>query len=205
MKTKFIKQVLIKHGDEICWVFYFSNFYLQGITHLIYFFNVFRYIVVGENATYKYSDNASSWSQSKTSGNVHFNDIEYFGNSNWGGAADYAHTTRQNVVGDQFSSDPITEDQSSYFFKNYNGLTIGDDIILVGDQGFIAWSPDYMSFWTKDGGTSKNLRGTVHGNSIYVIVGDNGTILTSDNGSTWTSRADGRTDKIGRASCRERV
>jgi hypothetical protein len=159
-----------------------------------------RYIVVGENATYKYSDNASSWSESKTSGNVHFNDIEYFGNSNWGGAADYAHTTRQNVVGDQFSSGPITEDQSSYFFKNYNGLTIGDDIILVGEEGFIAWSPDndsrYQGFWTKVSGTTSNLMGTVHGNSIYAIVGDNGTILTSDNGSTWTSRADGRTDNL---------
>ena len=160
-----------------------------------------RYIAVGENATYKYSDNASSWSQSKTSGNVHFNDIQYFGNSNWGGAGDYAHTTRQNVVGDQFSSGPITEDQSSYFFKNYNGLTIGDDIILVGDQGFIAWSPDndserLRSFWAKVSGTTSNLMGTVHGNSIYAIVGDNGTILTSDNGSTWTSRADGRTDNL---------
>jgi hypothetical protein len=159
------------------------------------------YIVVGENATYKYSDNTSSWSESRSAGNVHFNDIEYFGNSNWGGAGDSAHTTRQNVVGDEYSSGQITEDQSNYFFKNYNGLTIGDDIILVGDQGFIAWSPDndserYRSFWTKNGNTSKNLRGTVHGNSIYVIVGDNGTILTSDNGSTWTSRADGRTDNL---------
>ena len=160
-----------------------------------------RYIAVGENATYKYSDNASSWSVSCCSGNVHFNDIEYFGNSIWGGAGDYAHAPLQNVVEDTFTSGPQTDNQSNYFFKNYNGLTIGDDIILVGDQGFIAWSPDndserYQSFWAKDGGTSKNLRGTVHGNSIYVIVGDNGTILTSDNGSTWTSRADGRTDNL---------
>jgi len=160
-----------------------------------------RYIAVGENATYKYSNNASSWSESCCSGNVHFNDIEYFGNSNWGGAGDYAHTTRQNVVADQFHSGPVTDNQSNYFFKNYNGLTIGDDIILVGDQGFIAWSPDndserYQSFWTKISVSQQNLRGTVHGNSIYVIVGDNGTILTSDNGSVWTSRADGNTDNL---------
>ena len=160
-----------------------------------------RYIAVGENVTYIYSDNASSWSESCCSGNVHFNDIEYFGNSNWGGTGNYAHTIRQNVVGDQFSVDPQTDNQSNYFFKNYNGLTIGDDIILVGDQGFIAWSPDnetdrYGSFWTKVSNTTSNLMGTVHGNSIYVIVGDNGTILTSDNGSTWTSKADGRTDNL---------
>ena len=177
------------------------------------------YVVVGENATQKYSDNASSWSESCCSGNVHFNDIEYFGNSNWGGAGDYAHTTRHNIVRDQFSSgQQVTDNQSNYFFKNYNGLTIGDDVILVGDQGFIAWSPDndserYRSFWTKAGGTSwdnrtsQNLRGVVHGNSIYVIVGDNGTILTSvigsaccsisdDNGSSWISRSSGTTDNL---------
>ena len=170
------------------------------------------YVVVGENATQKYSDNASSWSESCCSGNVHFNDIEYFGNSNWGGAGDYAHTTRHNIVRDQFSSGQITDNQSNYFFKNYNGLTIGEDIILVGDLGFIAWSPDndserYGSFWTKNANTSKNLRGVVHGNSIYVIVGDNGTILTSvigsaccstsdDNGSSWISRSSGTTDNL---------
>ena len=160
-----------------------------------------RYIAVGENVTYIYSDNASSWSESCCNGNVHFNDIEYFGNSNWGGTGNYAHTIRQNVVGDQFSVDPQTDNQSNYFYKHYYGLTIGDDIILVGEEGFIAWSPDndserLRSFWAKVSGTTSNLRGTVHGNSIYVIVGDNGTILTSDNGSTWTSKADGRTDNL---------
>ena len=171
-----------------------------------------RYVVVGENATQKYSDNASSWSESCCAGNVHFNDIEYFGNSNWGGAGDYAHTTRHNIVREQFSSQQVTDNQSNYFFKNYNGLTIGDDVILVGDQGFIAWSPDndserYRSFWTKTANTSQNLRGVVHGNSIYVIVGDNGTIRTSvigsaccsiseDNGSSWISRSSGTTDNL---------
>ena len=159
------------------------------------------YVVVGENATQKYSDNASSWSVSCCSGNVHFNDIEYFGNSIWGGAGDYAHVPFLNIVENTFSSDPKTEDESNYFFKNYNGLTIGDDIILVGDQGFIALSPDndsdrYQSFWAKVSEATSNLMGTVHGNSIYAIVGDNGTILTSDDGSTWTSRADGRTDNL---------
>ena len=63
-----------------------------------------RYIAVGENATYKYSDNASSWSVSCCSGNVHFNDIDYFGNAKWSGAGNYGFITKWDPLEDTFSS-----------------------------------------------------------------------------------------------------
>jgi len=159
-----------------------------------------RYYAVGDNAKATYSDNGSSWT-AYGSGNVHHNDVEYFGNSDWGLVAHYGRAAIWNPVTGRDSYMDLSEgDDSSNFFKNYRGLTIGDDIILVGEQGFIAWSPDNESrfswFSTKESGTTSNLMGTVHGNSIYAIVGDNGTILTSDTGSTWTSRADGRTDNL---------
>jgi photosystem II stability/assembly factor-like uncharacterized protein len=35
-------------------------------------------------------------------------------------------------------------------------------------------------------GTTNDLNGVTYGNSTYVSVGDNGTILTSSDGTTWT-------------------
>ena len=41
-----------------------------------------------------------------------------------------------------------------------------------------------------------DLKGIVYGNSSYVIVGASGTILTSTNGTTWTSRTSGTSNDL---------
>ena len=48
--------------------------------------------------------------------------------------------------------------------------------------------------WKKrDSGTTKGLRGVTYGNSTFVAVGDEGTILTSADGVIWTTKASGDT------------
>jgi hypothetical protein len=155
------------------------------------------YNAVGDNYTTTSSVDGSSWTKSAGSGNIHINDVDYFGNGNWGAVANYGRAVKWNTSNSSFSLMDLSDNgTNSYFFKGFNGITKGDDIILVGNEGVIAWSPAFSSFWSQTSSTSNNLRGTVHGNSIYVIVGDNGTILTSDNGTSWTARTSGTTDNL---------
>jgi len=44
--------------------------------------------------------------------------------------------------------------------------------------------------------TSANMYGVAYGNSLYIIVGTNGTILTSSDKITWTSRTSGTTEAL---------
>ena len=45
-------------------------------------------------------------------------------------------------------------------------------------------------------GTSEHLRDVAYGNSLWVAVGANGTILTSPNGTSWTSRTSGTSEHL---------
>tara|TARA_B100000959_G_scaffold194871_1_gene203820 strand:+ start:366 stop:632 length:267 start_codon:yes stop_codon:yes gene_type:complete len=45
-------------------------------------------------------------------------------------------------------------------------------------------------------GTSNVLWQATYGNSIFVVVGDGGTILTSSDGITWTSITSGTTNTL---------
>ena len=66
-------------------------------------------------------------------------------------------------------------------------------IVAVGATGVIEYSDDNGVSWTTltsiDTGTTENLNGAVWNvvTGVFVVVGDNNTILTSSNGTTWTS------------------
>jgi hypothetical protein len=62
--------------------------------------------------------------------------------------------------------------------------------IAVGDDGVIKTSSDYLTWTTVTSGTTENLNGINYNSdeSSFIVVGDNNTILVSDdNGATWTS------------------
>jgi len=49
-----------------------------------------------------------------------------------------------------------------------------------------------LNYWfVFPSGTSNTLHGVAYGNGLWVVVGVNGTILTSENGTSWTSRTSG--------------
>ena len=52
-------------------------------------------------------------------------------------------------------------------------------------------------------GVTERLRGITYGNSIFVAVGRSGTILTSSDGTTWTSRTSGTTEHFRRVAYKE--
>jgi photosystem II stability/assembly factor-like uncharacterized protein len=52
--------------------------------------------------------------------------------------------------------------------------------IAVGDNGTIITSPDGVTWTGKSSETSKHLYGATFGNSVFVVVGQDGIILLSD-------------------------
>ena len=69
--------------------------------------------------------------------------------------------------------------------------------VFVGDDGSIYTSTDAASSCTKrTSGTTVEMNDVFYGNSKFVAVGYSGTILTSTNGITWTSRTSGTTNSL---------
>jgi|APSaa5957512535_1039671.scaffolds.fasta_scaffold49400_1 photosystem II stability/assembly factor-like uncharacterized protein len=85
------------------------------------------------------------------------------------------------------------------------GMTFGNNyFVLVGSgqdvQGLIMSGPESTSdgiAWSQGWVGSYALNGVTFGNNTFVSVGESGTILTSsDNGSSWTSRTSGTTERL---------
>ena len=92
---------------------------------------------------------------------------------------------------------------SNYIYDTNNPsfLASGKQVVAVGDFGTILYSDDYGQTFSKvASGTLENLRSvslfaspynpttnTYLGNQRWWVVGDNGTILNSFNGTTWTA------------------
>lgn len=67
-----------------------------------------------------------------------------------------------------------------------------DERIVVGDAGTILYNNQASNFttWTaRTSGSTQSLRGAAHNGSIWVVVGSFGTVLTSPDTITWTSRS----------------
>lgn len=62
-------------------------------------------------------------------------------------------------------------------------------VVAVGYNGQIVTQPPGNIFATQVSGTANTLRKVRYGNGLFVAVGDGGTLLTSPDGITWTSRA----------------
>ena len=54
--------------------------------------------------------------------------------------------------------------------------------------------PDGATWTIKNSGTSAFLNGICYGDSLFVAVGEHGTIITSHDDSTWTIRSSGTTE-----------
>ena len=95
-------------------------------------------------------------------------------------------------------------DPHSYDYKSFDNVTVSSDniairdiesdnsngLIIVGANGNIWQSSDKGLSWdNRTSGTTNSLCGKLtYGDSIFVVVGGSGTILTSSDGITWTSR-----------------
>jgi len=76
--------------------------------------------------------------------------------------------------------------------ETLNAITYADGLfVAVGDgkrtNGVIVVSTNGLEWIGASSGTGKNLRGVTHGDGLFVAVGNDGTILTSRDGTIWTN------------------
>jgi photosystem II stability/assembly factor-like uncharacterized protein len=60
-------------------------------------------------------------------------------------------------------------------------------IVAVGASGTIFSSPDANRWISRTSNATKKLPSITYGNGLFVAVGDNGTIITSDRSFAWTN------------------
>ena len=163
------------------------------------------YFAVGNNSTFAYSVDGLIWKINVT-GNVNINDILYVGNSMFVAVFNsFIIATCESCNTNPKNWDVKDLKQNDQENDLY-GVTLGTyDIVFVGNNGWLAYDKKSTtsawngSIWSKSSGTSKKLWDICYGNSNFIAVGDNGTILTSpENGTsyatssvspTWTSRS----------------
>ena len=63
-------------------------------------------------------------------------------------------------------------------------------------QTWYNWQGGSTSGWTKETPDVANLHGVTYGNNKYITVGDNGTILSSSDGSNWVNETSGVSDVL---------
>ena len=72
---------------------------------------------------------------------------------------------------------------SSQTFNDIN-INLDNQRLVVGEEGSILYSTD--SIWnTATTGTTKDLKAVTSGDKVFYVVGENGTILRSDNPASW--------------------
>lgn len=73
---------------------------------------------------------------------------------------------------------------------------LGDVIVAVGVNGYIATSTDGVNFTPRTSGTTNTLYSIDYQNGRFIAGGMNGTIVTSLDGSAWTVQNSGVMDSI---------
>ncbi|MBR1734462.1 MAG: hypothetical protein IJ730_03295, partial [Alphaproteobacteria bacterium] len=73
----------------------------------------------------------------------------------------------------------------------------GSSVVVGSDGGKIAYSTDTGSSWIgASSPTSSKLRGAAYGNSVWVMVGDSGTIVRSTDKSNWSTASSGTSSTL---------
>jgi hypothetical protein len=148
------------------------------------------------------SSDGTSWDNKSLSGNGQLVDL-IFGNGVFVAVGTGGHI--------QTSSDGISWTKTSASSNNFKGVTYGNSIfVAVAGYGVIYTSTNGIN-WTETLGvnnsvatspyksppSTSDLFGVTYGNSIFVVVGGSGAVLTSTNGTSWTARFSMMTANLG--------
>jgi hypothetical protein len=80
-------------------------------------------------------------------------------------------------------------------FNHLNSVTYGNGLFVAvrdSPSGSAIYTSRNGRIWTEQPSpTRKRLWGVAYGNGLFVAVGEDGTILTSRDGVSWTARASG--------------
>jgi len=111
------------------------------------------------------------------------------------------------VVCDEDEDDPQTLEVDLSYGKPIKALYVsarsatgeddlGDVLVAVGAAGYIATSPDGITWTTRTSGTANALYSVDYQNGKYIAGGANGTIVTSADGINWSVQSSGVADAI---------
>jgi len=140
-----------------------------------------EYVVVGNNGTILWSSNGEDWYTVTSGVTTNFTALAYNGNTYVavGGAGDVLYSN--NVTSWQSGTSGVS--------TNLLDIIYNDDIdkfIAVGVDGVILESSDGNTWTAQESGTTDALLGISWTEGRMVVVGGNGSVITSDDGGlTW--------------------
>jgi len=147
-----------------------------------------KFVAVGDDKTIVYSTNGSDWYEGSLppggGATQHIDCVDVF----WGdGTYITACTDKKYLLsgdGTVWEWDQINATGN----PDFSAVTYGEGtFVMVGQSGRIFTSPDADNWTQRDSGVNSNLRDVVWGGDLFVVVGDEGVILFSDNGGiTWS-------------------
>ena len=167
------------------------------------------YVAVGSNIIT--STNADVWTERYNFTNGLTNTFYGVSYVNTGGYTGYV------AVGTgQYILNSITVTNTAIIYSSVNGInwnqvsftnpyglrsiaSNGQTIVAVGEHGIIYTSFNTVTWFAQASGTVRNLTNIIWDsvNSLFIVVGDNGTILTSPiDGGTWTIQTSGTSEDL---------
>lgn len=148
------------------------------------------YSVVGyTTSTYLWATSGDGTTWTNRSATDNLKDI-VFGNGVW--VANYENSyLKQSTNGTSWNTTPYSGQGNTLNAVAHNGLSGASSVFVsVGNTGSIVSSNADGTTWTaRTSGVGQALNSVAYGNGLFVAVGDAGVILTSPDGTNWTTRA----------------
>ena len=147
----------------------------------------------GHGGSIIYSSDATTWTSSNNVTSNELNGVAYGSGIYLGVGDNYTitYSTDGTSWGNLGASGDIPIHDIIYANSNFY-LVLGYGYLGICQN----CSTSSLNINTSNIGISDDLYGIVYGNSTYIIVGSSGTILTSTNGTTWTSRTSGTSNNL---------
>lgn len=121
------------------------------------------------------------------SGTIIYNTKTYNSSGNIGSSSGWTQAVSNTTV----TLNSVASNYNGYFSGNSFISTNGNAFVAVGNQGTIVYCNNAVGNgpWLRANSvpTTNNLNGVKYANGTWVAVGDAGTIITSADGSNWTT------------------
>jgi photosystem II stability/assembly factor-like uncharacterized protein len=152
------------------------------------------YVVVGYMRQIVTSTDAITWTKLSLSFGYDIMGVAFGDNT-------FVSVTGSGVIGTSSDNGTnwsmIDHEYSHSGYDLFDVKYLNGKFYTVGVGGMILTSTDQGQNWTRQtSGTTVSLREITYGNGLYVVVGLDGTIITSSNGINWTTRTSGTSEDL---------
>ncbi|MGE5343100.1 MAG: WD40/YVTN/BNR-like repeat-containing protein [Candidatus Omnitrophota bacterium] len=147
-------------------------------------------VAVGYNGTILYSWHGINWDSDYSGTTERLRGVAYYANDNTYVAVGDNGTILRSFL-DLGNWEKVCSGTTQRLLDVCYSYSAGKKFVAVGLVGTILTSDCQAKSWTKRASGTTVTLNSVTGGPLIVAVGDEGKILTSSNGMTWTSRASG--------------